>query len=97
MIFIFVMALVYNFPRFFDTTYTAVPTSFVQRIGNLDRKRHDRPDDFQIVKVIFDILSDLYSPTDKTKRINRGILATYTFQEIFMFHYLYFNRKMETL
>ena len=51
MIFIFVMALIYNFPRFFDTTYTAVPTSFVQRIGNLDRKRHDRPDDFQIVKV----------------------------------------------
>ena len=57
MIFIFVMALIYNFPRFFDTTYTAVPTSFVQRIGNLEidkfgnRKRHDRPDDFQIVKV----------------------------------------------
>ena len=91
MIFIFVMALVYNFPRFFDTTYTAVPTSFVQRIGNLDRKRHDRPDDFQIVKVIFDILSDLYSPTDKT------FLQLDTFQEILMFHYLYFNRKMEKL
>ena len=45
------MALIYNFPRFFDTTYTAVPTSFVQRIRNFDKKRLDRPDDFQIVKV----------------------------------------------
>ena len=51
MIFIFVMALIYNFPRFFDTTYTAAPTSFVQRIGNFEGKRYDRPEDFQIVKV----------------------------------------------